>query len=81
MHVMEAVRTASQGQTVGQVYEGKRAIDVSVILDSGDRRSMGEVRALPLRNREGTYVRLSQVADIEETSGRYTVLHEGVRHV
>jgi Cu/Ag efflux pump CusA len=71
--VMEGVRTAYQGQMVGQVYEGNRVVDVVVILDPHKRRSVVDVRALPLRNSQGTYVRLSQLADLDETSGRYVV--------
>jgi len=79
--VMEGVRTAYQGQTVGQVYEGNRVVDVVVILDPHKRRSVVDVGTLPLRNSQGTYVRLSQLADLDETSGRYVVLHAGARRV
>lgn len=79
--VLEAVRAAYQGVVVGQVYDGNRVFDVSVILDPTSRRSVAGVGALPLRNDDGTYVLLRQIADVYETSGRYQVLHQGARRV
>lgn len=66
---------------VGQVYEGNRVFDVSVILDPRERRTVSDIGALPLRNSGGTYILLRQLAKIYETSGRYIVLHEGARRV
>ncbi len=79
--VLEAVRTAYEGDTVSQVYEGNRVVDVSVILDPVMRRSIGQVGQLPLRSPTGSYVRLDEIAEIRESSGRYVVLHEGTRRV
>jgi len=52
-----------------------------VILAPHQRSTIGDVGLLSLRNRAGTYVRLHQLADIYETSGRYVILHEGARRV
>jgi Cu/Ag efflux pump CusA len=79
--VLDALRTAYQGKTVGQVYEGSRVFDISVILDSKSRRRITDVALLPLRNSNGTNVRMQQLADIYETSGRFNVLHDGTRRV
>ncbi|MGE5174110.1 MAG: efflux RND transporter permease subunit [Betaproteobacteria bacterium] len=79
--VLDAVRTAYEGNVVGQVYEGNRVFGVSVILDPRERRTIGEVGDLPLRNPAGMNVRLRELAEIRETSGRYVVLHEGARRV
>ena len=79
--VLEAVHTAFGGETVGQIYDGGRVFDVSVILAPEERQSPDAVGALPLRNSAGTYVWLRQLADIYETSGRYVILHEGARRV
>jgi len=81
LNVLDAIRTAYQGNVVGQIYEGNRIFDVSVILDPKDRKSIADVGPLPLRNPAGTYVQLSQLTDLYETSGRYVVLHEGARRV
>jgi CzcA family heavy metal efflux pump len=79
--VMDAVRTAYQGDVVGQVYDGNRVFAVSVILDSKDRHNPAEIGNLLLRNSSGIYVHLDQVANIYETSGRYVILHDGARRV
>lgn len=81
VQVLDAVRTAYEGDIVGQVYEGNRVFDVSVILDPRERRTIADVGALPLRNPAGMYVRLRELADVRETSGRYVVLHQGARRV
>jgi len=79
--VLDAVETAFQGAVVGQVYDGSRVFNVSVILPPAARRNIADVRALPLRNAAGAFVRLDQLADVYATSGRYVVLHNGARRV
>ena len=79
--VLDAVRTAFQGDIVGQIYDGNRVFDVDVILDPKKRQNILDVGNLPLRNPTGTYVRLNQLADIREKPGRYVILHDGARRV
>lgn len=79
--VLDAVKTAFQGVTAGQIYEGNRVFDLSVILPPRDRKDISRIGELPLRSPEGVYVKLWQVADIYEASGRYVVLHQGARRV
>jgi Cu/Ag efflux pump CusA len=79
--VLGAVQTAFRGDTVGQVFQGNRIVDVTVILDPNDRRSIAGIGTLPIRSPSGNYVRLDQLATIYETAGRYIVLHEGARRV
>jgi len=81
VEVLDAIRTAYEGNVVGQIYDGNRIFDVSVILDPRVRRAVTDVGALPLRNLTGSYVHLGQLADVYETSGRYVVLHQGARRV
>ena len=81
VQVLDAVRTAYEGDVVGQTYEGNKVFDVSVILAPEDRRSLAEIGALPVRGPDGNYLRLRQLADIQETDGRYMILHEGARRV
>ncbi len=81
MQALDAVRTAYQGEVVGQVYDGGRVFDAAVILDPTLRGDVAAVGSLPLRNAEGTFVPLASVADVFETTGRYAVLHEGARRV
>lgn len=79
--VLDALRTAYQGEVVGQVYQGNRVTDVSVILDEQARKSPAAVGSLRVRNSVGNYLPLNQLADIFQTSGRYLVLHDGARRV
>ena len=81
VQVLDAVRTAYQGEVVGQVYDGNRVFDVAVILEPTLRSEVAAVGTLPLRNAEGTFVPLASVADVFEAPGRYAVLHEGARRV
>lgn len=81
VQVLDAVRTAYNGDIVGQLYQGNRVFDVSVILDPSDRRTVAEIGDLPLRGPDGNYLRLNQLADIYETSGRFIVQHDGARRV
>ncbi len=78
---LDAVRTAYQGEIVGQVYDNGRIFAAAVILDPALRSDPASVGELPLRNAEGTFVPLSRVAEVYETTGRYSVLHEGARRV
>lgn len=81
VEVLDAIRNAFDGESVGQIYEGNRVFGVSAILVPSRRRTLDDVGTLPLRNPDGIYVQLRQVADIYETSGRYIVLHNGARRV
>lgn len=73
--VLDAVQAAYQGVTVAQVYQGNRVYDVAVSLGPADRRNPAEVGSLPLRNPQGTTVLLKQLADIQQTIGRYQIQH------
>ncbi|MDE2030207.1 MAG: efflux RND transporter permease subunit, partial [Alphaproteobacteria bacterium] len=75
------VRTAYQGDTVAQIYEGNQVYDVTAILAPSVRQDVTQVGDLPLRSPSGSYVKLSQLANIQETSGRYVILHDGARRV
>ena len=79
--VLEVIRTAYEGTTVGQSYEGNRTFDITVILDPKLRDNVVEVARLPLKTPEGTNVRLEQIADVYQASGRYQVLHQGAQRV
>lgn len=81
VQVLDAIETAYSGAPVGQVYEGNRVFDVSVILAPDERHGVEEIGAVPLRGPDGNFVPLRQLADIYETSGRYMILHEGARRV
>jgi CzcA family heavy metal efflux pump len=81
VEVLDAVRTAFDGEPIGQTYDGNRVFSVTAILDPNRRKTINDVGALPLRNPDGMYIQLRQLADIYQTSGRYIVLHNGARRV
>jgi CzcA family heavy metal efflux pump len=79
--VLDVIRTAYAGDTVGQAYQGNQVYNVITILDAEDRRSVSEVGKLPLRAPDGTLVPLDQLADIYESAGRYQIQHQGGRRL
>ena len=81
IEVLESVRTAYQGDVVGQTYVGNAVFNVIVLLDERARGRISGLGELPLRTPGGRYIRLSQVADIYETTGRYQVQHQGAQRV
>ncbi|WP_432746272.1 efflux RND transporter permease subunit [Methylobacter sp. G7] len=81
VQVLEAIRTAYQGDVVSQIYEGNRIFNVAVILDPQLRKNIADIGHLPLRSPNGVYVLLKELADIYEDSGRYVVMHRGARRV
>jgi CzcA family heavy metal efflux pump len=81
VNVLDLIRAAYQGDTVGQGYEANRVFPIIVNLKPQSRQSIAQVSELPLRTPSGVYVRLKQLGDVYETSGRYQVLHQGARRV
>jgi CzcA family heavy metal efflux pump len=79
--VLDTIRTAYQGNVVNQVSDGNQYFGVSVILDPVYRKSLSAVSELPLRSLNGTIVRLSQLATIQQKSGRYEIAHNSARRV
>jgi len=81
VQVMDAVRVAYEGETVGMINQGNRIHDVAVFLKSQFRQQPGDVGSLPLRTLDGRLVTLDQVAEIHQTGGRYNILHHGAQRV
>jgi len=81
VEALDLIRTAYQGDVVGQTYEGDQVFNVMTILDAASRDNISKVGDMPLRSPGGAYVTLRQIADIYQSSGRYQVLHEGARRV
>jgi CzcA family heavy metal efflux pump len=81
MEVLEAVRTAFEGTSVGQVFRGNHPVEVVAILAPEHRRAPVQVADLPLRSATGATVRLRDVADVAMTAGRYKILHSGGKRI
>jgi CzcA family heavy metal efflux pump len=79
--VLDSLRVAYSGDVVGEIFEGNRVFDVAVILPREQRNAMDSLANLPLRSPSGTYIRLREIADVVQSSGRYVILHEAARRV
>jgi Cu/Ag efflux pump CusA len=79
--VLESVQAAYEGVQAAQLFRDNQVVDLVVVLDPSHRNRINEVSALPLRNPDGRLIRLGDVADIEITSGRYKILHDGGRRI
>jgi len=79
LEVLEAVRTAYQGDLVAQTYEGEKVFDVEVILDPAARQSPDAIGDLLVGSAGGARLKLNQLADVFLTTGRYAILHDGAR--
>jgi CzcA family heavy metal efflux pump len=79
--VLESLSVAYSGDVTGEIYEGNRVFDVSVILPREQRNAIDSITNLPLRTPSGMYVRLRDIADVVQSSGRYVILHEAARRV
>jgi CzcA family heavy metal efflux pump len=79
--VLAAVEAATRGVTVAQTFEGNRATDVVVLMDSTARARPEDLRALPVRATTGRMVSLMDVADVARTTGRFLISHQGARRV
>ncbi|MCB9849420.1 MAG: efflux RND transporter permease subunit [Phycisphaerales bacterium] len=77
--VLASLQTAYQGTTVAQTYDGDRVFDVTVTLPPGLRQDPESIGTLLLRNTEGTFVPLAELADLEAVTGRYMIMHDGAR--
>lgn len=79
--VLDNIRAAYEGIPITQVYRGNRVIGVTVLLDSEARDDIQEAGNLPLFSPEGKLVRLRDVADIVQESGRSKILHAGAKRI
>ena len=75
----DAVNTAMLGQTASTVLEGDRVIAIRVMVDRRQIDRVANLRELPLRAPDGSLVKLSQVATIEETPGQLELRREDLR--
>lgn len=74
--VLEAIEAAYQGAVVGQVFEANRVFNVAVILDESRRSNPESVGNLLLSTPGGGHVRLNEVADVTQRTGRSSIAHE-----
>ncbi len=71
------VETALGGSVVAQVYQDGYAYDVAVIVKEDYRKKIGDIGMLPIDSNAGK-IPLSEVADIQSTTGPNTINRENV---
>ncbi len=81
VEVMETIQTGFDGAVVGQVQEGNRVFDVVVVLPPEQRQQPSDVANLPIQTPSGALLRLHDVADVQQVSGRYMILHSGAQRL
>ena len=79
LEVLEAVRTAYQGEVVAQTYEGAKVFNVTVILEPSARQQPESIGDLLVSSPQGARMPLKQLADVFLTTGRDSILHDGAR--
>ncbi len=79
LEVLEAVQFSYQGVVVAQTNDNNRVFEVAVILDPASRRDPEAIGSLLVRNAAGTSVPLRQLANIDNITGRYVIVHEGTQ--
>ena len=73
--VLETVQVVYEGLIVGQTYQGNEVTGLAVTLDAKFKRDLSQAGLLPLRTPRGKLITLKDVADIQQVSGRYKILH------
>ena len=81
MAVIRALEIAYEGVVVGRAFEGNRVFDVTVALQPTYKRNPRDIGQLPIKTLDGGIVALAALADVEQASGRYSVLHRGAQRV
>lgn len=77
--VAETLQAAYETRIVGKTVQGNQILNVAVTLPPHLRESPDAIGDLPLRAKEGGFIKLRQVADIHHTTSRYTVLHQNAQ--
>jgi len=81
MAVIRALQIAYEGAVVGRAFEGNRVFDVAVALEPAFTRNPRDIGQLPIKTLDGGIVALDALAEVEQSSGRYSVLHRGAQRV
>jgi CzcA family heavy metal efflux pump len=79
--VLETLETATRGRVVAQAVEGGRSTDIVVIAAPARREQPEQLGALPVATPDGRIVPLRAVSDVQRTTRRYAIAHQGTRRV
>jgi CzcA family heavy metal efflux pump len=78
--VLDTIEAAYAGTTVGQAFQGTRTVDVVALLPDEARHQPTRVQNLMITSPLGP-VPLSQVANVEVTTDRYSIQHDAGQRV
>jgi cobalt-zinc-cadmium resistance protein CzcA len=67
--INRTLKMAFAGESAGRVYEGDKSFELVVRLNLPNRRSIEDVRQLPVANSEGQLIPLGEVAKVEMIPG------------
>ncbi len=74
--VINTLQTAYESHITGKNIQGNRIYNVAVALAPELRTQPQAIADLPIRTKDGSLIRLSQVAEIRHAEGRYNILHQ-----
>jgi Cu/Ag efflux pump CusA len=77
--VINTLQTAYASHVTGKNIQGNRIYNVAVALAPELRKQPQAIADLPIRTEDGRLIRLSQVAEIRHSEGRYNILHQGAQ--
>jgi cobalt-zinc-cadmium resistance protein CzcA len=63
------LKTAFAGEVVGTIFEKEKRFDVAVRLEESYRSDIENVRNLPIKTANGSYINFSEIANINYVSG------------
>ena len=75
--IVNTLQAAYETRVVGKNLQGNKIINIAVALAPELRQQPESIAHLPVRSKDGTLVRLEQVAEIRHTASRYNILHQG----
>ncbi|WP_018692915.1 efflux RND transporter permease subunit [Algicola sagamiensis] len=77
--VMQVVNAGIGGTAAGQVFEGNARYDIYVRYQNEDRNNLHQIRQIPIQGAEGTWLQLSDVAEVGYQKGVSQVRRENVQ--
>ncbi|MFZ2452555.1 MAG: efflux RND transporter permease subunit [Methylovulum miyakonense] len=78
-NVAETLQAAYETRVVGKNVLGNKVLNVAVTVTPELRQQPESIAELPLRAKDGSFIKLRQVADIRHTTSRYSILHQNAR--
>jgi multidrug efflux pump subunit AcrB len=75
--VAQTIRTAYEGQVATSTRYGEEEVSFRVILKKQYRKDITYLKQLKIKNKNGKFINLEEVADFDVESGLYAWFHDG----